>query len=207
MLQQFTEKQAAQIAELFVRGNPHYFYVASLRVFGHATTNAREPFCILAQLLPPPRLDEAWDEEARRRALHILWVNNLTEEDRQHLIKGNIDTIIGNDVVVNGESYGATPEFACRCVYYFSRFLFALETLPHAWCMAMQDYLSVRWPEYQGEPKTQDVLEAWGEYCQQKNAKKVSRIEKFFMHWRDRISGRIAYWKFKRLIQKHCSKK
>ena len=203
MLQQFTEKQVAEIAELFERGDSHYFYVASLRVFGHATTTAREPFCILAHNLPAPRIDEAWDEEARRRALHILWVNYLTEEDRKRFTKKPIDFIVGNDVVIDGESHGATPEFACRCVYYYSRFLFAQETLPHAWCMAMQDYLSERWPQYKGEPITQDVLEAWGAYCQHKDAKEVSRITKGFNRLRDRIRELRAYLKIKWVMYKH----
>lgn len=203
MLQQFSEKQIAQIAELFEKGDPHYFYVASLRIFGHAPTTAREPFCVLAQVLPAPRIEEAWDEEARRRALHVLWLNHLLEEDRLLFLKEPVDSILAKDVLIDGELKGVTPEFICRCIYYFSRFLFNLETFPHAWCLTMQDYLSARWPEYKGQPVTLDVLEAWSFYRKRMAEKDATQVQRFLTHWRQRIRGRCAYWKFKWLMFKH----
>ena len=204
--QQFSEEQVVQILELFEKGDPQYFYVASLRVLGNAPTTAREPFCLLAQVLPPPRIEEVWDEEARRRALHVLWLNNLFEEDRQRFLKDPVDSIFANDVLIDGELKAVTPEFVCRCVYYYSRFLFALETFPHAWCLTMQDYLSARWPEYKGQPVTMEVLEDWGLYRQREAEKDKPQVQKLFAYWRSRFKGRCAYYKFKWLMLKHRSK-
>ena len=204
--QQFSEEQVVQILELFEMGDPQYFYVASLRVFGNAPTTAREPFCLLAQVLPPPRIEEVWDEEARRRALHVFWQHHLAKEDREQFLKELPEAAFAKDVLVNKQHKAVTPEFVCRCVFYLSQFLMALEPLPHAWCTTMQDYLSARWPDYKGQWVTYDVLEQWEIYRQKEAEKDIPQIKKRFAYWRSRIKGRCAYFKFKWLMFKHRSK-
>lgn len=154
----FSLEEKACLLDFAATDDLRYEYITSLRAFGEAGHNCREPFSLLPIDVPAPILDEDLDAEAERRALYLYKMQCLLPEDSNGLLSKDV---FSKDVIIEGKTQPATVEFVARCVWWMAVYIGQAKEKPAEWYAEMGDYLRKRWPLYDGSPVTDDLLADW----------------------------------------------
>lgn len=183
----FSLEEKARLLDFAATDDLRFEYITSLRAFGEAGHNCREPFSLLPIDVPAPILDEDLDEEAERRALYLYKMQCLLPEDSNGLLSKDV---FPKDIVINGEVRLATVDFVVRCVWWTAVYLGQAKEKPAEWYAEMGDYLRNHWPLYDGSPVTDDLIDDWNIWVlnrEEERSKPRSFLGRVMYEFRERI--------------------
>lgn len=159
-MQVFTDEERIKQFQQREAGNCQNFYVLQIRLLSTAAHGLKEPFSLLAKDIPPPDLPPELDELAQKRALQYFRLLLLLKGD--YLLFQQVpERLLSDDICIAGRRSPVTPDFICAIIHWLTLYQIGDHPLPREWSEDMKAYLKARWPSYNGQEVTQELLTYW----------------------------------------------
>ena len=71
------------------------------------------------------------------------------------------ERLLSDDICIAGRRSPVTPDFICAIIHWLTLYQIGDHPLPREWSEDMKAYLKARWPSYNGQEVTQELLTYW----------------------------------------------